>query len=69
LMKFPRHSIELHEAAAKYGFTWGALRKAISRGRLKGFKAGSSWFTTRDAVQSYLRSRNVEKIPKSYRNK
>jgi len=68
-MKFPPHSLELHEAAEKYGFSWGALRKAISRKRLKGFKVGSAWFITRDEMQHYLQNRNVEKIPKKYRRK
>jgi hypothetical protein len=66
-MKIPPGSIELHDAAKKHGSTWRALRRAIYRKRLKGFKAGSAWFSTETEVKRYLKSRNVNKIPKRYR--
>ncbi len=68
-MKIPSGAIELHDAAKKYGSTWRALRQAIYRHKLKGFKIGSAWFSTQAAVKRYLENRNVDKIPKSYRKK
>ncbi len=68
-MRIPSGSIELHEAAQKYGLTWGGLRKAIDRKRLKGFKIGLTWFTTTKEVKQYLEKRNVDKIPLKYRKK
>ncbi|MSR77350.1 MAG: hypothetical protein EXS63_03880 [Candidatus Omnitrophica bacterium] len=68
-MKIPSDVIELHEAADKYGFTWAALRTAIYRKRLKGFKMGTSWFSTRRDVAKYIETRDTNKIPHSYRKK
>ena len=68
-MKIPSGAIELHEAAKKYGLTWGGLRKAIDRKRLKGFKIGVAWFSTQAEVKRYFEKRNVDKIPKKYRKK
>jgi len=68
-MRIPPDAIELHEAAKKYGLTWLALRKAIYRKRLKGFKIGAAWFSRRADVRCYLESREVDKIPKRYRKR
>lgn len=68
-MRIPPGAIELHEAAEKYRSTWRALRQAIYRKRLKGFKIGAAWFSTGSEVKRYLESRNVDKIPKSYRKR
>lgn len=68
-MKIPPDSLELHDAAEKYGFTWAALRRAIYRKRLKAFKMGTAWFTTRKGMSAYLKSRDTDKIPKRYRKK
>ncbi len=68
-MRIPPGSIELHEAAQKYGLTWGGLRKAIDRKRLRGFKIGLTWFTTTKEVKRYLEKRNADKIPLKYRKK
>jgi hypothetical protein len=68
-MKFPAGTIELNEAAKKFGSTWGALRRAIYRKRLNGFKVGLTWFSTESEVKRYLKTRNVEKIPVRYRKK
>jgi len=68
-MRIPQDAVELHDAADRYGSTWRALRQAVYRKRLKGFKIGAAWFSTRSEVKRYLESRNVNKIPKKYRKR
>ena len=67
--KFPPDALPLGFAAKKYGFSWHALRKAIERDRLEGFKNDGVWYTTDRAIKKYLDTRNEEKIPKRYRKK
>jgi len=72
MRELPPDRLRLPEAVEKYrryGFTWDSLRKAIERKRLEGFQSGSTWYTTDRAIKKYLRSRNEDKIPKSYRKK
>ena len=59
--------ITLQEAAKYAGLTRDSLQGYIYRGRLKAKKLGPIWVTTRAAVDEYLRSRDIESIPKKYR--
>jgi len=59
--------ISLQEAAEYAGLTRDTLQSYIRRGRLKAKKVGPIWITTRVAVDTYLRSRSFDNIPKKYR--
>ena len=61
--------ITLQEAAEYAGLTRDSIHGYIKRGRLKAKKKGWMWFTTRAAVDAYLQSRDLESIPKKYRNR
>ena len=69
MTKFPSDALPLAFAAKKHGFTWTALHKAIMRGRLVGFQEKGYWYTTSRAIRKYLKTRDNDKIPKSYRKK
>ncbi|HOW59104.1 MAG TPA: hypothetical protein PLO78_05195 [Candidatus Omnitrophota bacterium] len=72
MKRFPPDRLRLPEAVDRYqkhGFTWASLRRAIERKRLEGFQIGSTWYTTDQAVKKYLKSRDMDKIPKRYRKK
>ena len=45
------------------------LNDYIKRGRLKAKRVGFFWLTTQAAVDEYLASRNLENIPKKYRDR
>ena len=59
--------ISLQEAAEHCGLTKGTLHEYAKKGRLKAKKIGQMWVTTRAAVDEYMQSRNLENIPKKYR--
>ena len=61
--------ISLQDAAQYAGLTRDSLQGYIYRGRLKAKKLGPIWVTTKAAVDTYLRSRDVESIPKKYRKR
>jgi excisionase family DNA binding protein len=60
--------ITLQEAADYAGLSKESIHNYVKRGRLKARKRGWMWFTTRAAVDEYLASRDLESIPKKYRN-
>jgi excisionase family DNA binding protein len=60
--------ISLQEAAEYAGLDKTSLPNYIRRGRLKAKKLGKMWVTTRASIDQYLQSRNIENIPKKYRN-
>jgi excisionase family DNA binding protein len=61
--------ISLQEAAEYAGLTRGSLKDYIKRGRLKAKKIGTFWVTTRAAIDEYMSSRNLDNIPKKYRDR
>ncbi len=61
--------ISLTEAIAYTGLTRNSLNGYIRRGRLKAKKLGSVWVTTYAALDEYLASRDMESIPKKYRQR
>jgi len=61
--------ITLQEAAAYAGLTHDTLLNYVRRGRMRARKMGWMWVTTRAAVDAYLQSRDLESIPKKYRNR
>jgi excisionase family DNA binding protein len=61
--------ITLQEAAEYAGLTKGSLHSYVKNGRLKAKKRGWMWFTTQAAVDEYLASRDLDSIPKKYRNR
>jgi len=69
MIKLPKNLLSLSEAAQKYGFTRATLKDYINRGRLEAVKKGGHWWTTDQAMQRYLRSRETKKIPRRYRKR
>ena len=61
--------ITLQEAAEHAGLTYDTLLNYVRRGRLKARKMGWMWVTTRAAIDEYLQSRDLQSIPKKYRNR
>ncbi|NTV62927.1 MAG: helix-turn-helix domain-containing protein [Oscillochloris sp.] len=61
--------ISLLEAAEYAGLTKDSLQGYIKRGRLKAKKIGNIWTTTHAAVDEYLASRDLDSIPKKYRDR
>jgi excisionase family DNA binding protein len=59
--------ISLQEAAKYAGLSKHSLLTYARNGRLKAKKIGSQWTTTRAAIDEYLRSRDLDSIPKKYR--
>ncbi len=49
--------ISLPEAADRYGFNPKYMAQLASRGRLKATKIGGIWLTTKEDVETYIRSR------------
>jgi Helix-turn-helix domain len=60
--------ITLAEAAEYAGLAYETLLNYVRRGRLKAKKRGWMWFTTNAAIDEYMASRNLENIPKKYRD-
>ncbi len=69
MIKAPKGLLTLSEAARKYGFKAVSLRDYAQRGRLEAMKIGRDWYTTDPAMKKYLKSRDMEKIPKRYRER
>lgn len=69
MIKIPKGLISLADAARKYGFKNVTLLGYAKRGRLEAVKIGWAWYTTDQAMRKYLRSRDMEKIPKRYRGR
>jgi len=61
--------ISLQEAADYAGLARDSLQGYIKRGRLRAKKIGSQWVTTHAAIDEYLASRDLESIPKKYRDR
>lgn len=61
--------ITLAEAAEYAGLEKKSLHNYALQGRLKAKKIGIYWITTRAAVDEYLASRDLESIPKKYRDR
>lgn len=59
--------ISLQEAAEYAGLEKSTLHTYAKRGRLKAKRLGPIWVTTRASVDEYLRSRDIDSIPKKYR--
>ena len=65
----PQDALAPKDAAAKYGFTWGGLRVAISRKKITVSRFGSWRYLTDREMKRYLKTRSAQKIPKKYRRK
>lgn len=59
----------LKELAEEFGLSYNSLRGYAMRGRLRATKFGNQWASTRQAVENYLASRNLDNIPKKYRKR
>jgi len=69
MIRLPKGLLTLSEAAKKYGFKRLSLLDYVRRKRLEAVKIGWVWCTTDRAMKKYLKSRDMEKIPKRYRKK
>ena len=61
--------ITLKEAAAYCGLSVDFLRELAGKRRLKAWKLGNMWVTTKAYVDDYLASRSMKNIPKKYRHR
>ena len=61
--------ISLQEAAEYAGLAKNTLHNYAKSGRLRAKKLGPIWVTTRAAIDEYLQSRDLESIPKKYRDR
>lgn len=61
--------ITLPQAAEYAGLTHDTLLNYVRRRRMKAKKMGPIWVTTQAAVDEYLASRDVNSIPKKYRDR
>jgi excisionase family DNA binding protein len=59
--------ISLQEAAVYCRLSKHSLLTYARNGRLKAKKIGSQWVTTKAAVDEYMLSRDIDSIPKKYR--
>jgi excisionase family DNA binding protein len=60
--------ITLQDAAEYAGLTYKTLLTYARNGRLKAKRMGWIWVTTRAAIDEYLTSRDLNSIPKKYRD-
>jgi len=60
--------ITLDEASEYCGLSKHSLSTYIRIGRLKARKMGNLWVTTKGAVDLYLASREIERLPIKQRN-
>ena len=58
----------LKELAEEFPLSYSALRHYAKAGRLRAVRFGSQWATTRKAIEQYLASRDLNSVPKKYRN-
>jgi Helix-turn-helix domain len=61
--------ISLQDAAEYAGLAKDTLHGYAKNGRLRAKKIGWMWVTTHAAIDEYLASRNLDNIPKKYRNR
>lgn len=61
--------ITLPQAAEYAGLTHDTLLNYVRRGRMKARKMGPIWVTTHAAIDEYLTSRDLNSIPKKYRDR
>ncbi len=69
MLKILKGFLTLPEAGKKYGFKAVSLRGYAQRGRLEATKIGRDWYTSDQAMKKYIKSREIEKIPKRYRKR
>jgi hypothetical protein len=69
MIRVPKGLMTFTEAARKYGFSTVTLRDYATRKRLQAVKIGWIWYTTDQAMKQYLKSRDIDKIPKKYRGR
>ncbi len=60
--------ISLQEAAEYAGLEKSSLHNYARRGRLRAKRLGPIWVTTKAAIDEYLASRDLDSIPRKYRN-
>ena len=59
--------ITLQEAAEYAGLGQHTLHGYIKRGRLKAIRKGWMWLTTHAAIDEYIRTREMSRVPKDRR--
>ena len=70
MIRVPKNLLSLTEAAKKYGFKNSiVLHNYVKNGRVQAVRMGHMWYTSDEAMRKYLKSRDLEKIPKKYRKK
>ena len=61
--------IALQDAQEYSGLSRHSLSTYMRTGRLRAKKLGNVWVTTHAALDEYLASRNLDNIPKKYRDR
>lgn len=59
----------LKDLANEFALSYNSLRGYANRGRLRAIKFGNQWATTRRAIEDYLASRDLDSVPKKYRDR
>ncbi|MEN9935877.1 MAG: hypothetical protein RLZZ387_2456 [Chloroflexota bacterium] len=59
--------ITLKELASEGLLAYSTLRQHARSGRLRAKRMGFQWFSTRAAIEAFLRERQSEHVPKKYR--
>ncbi len=67
MIKIPKNLLSLSEAAKKYGFSRESLKGYVRRGRLEAVLRDGRFWTTDQAMQRYIQSRDLKMIPKRHR--
>lgn len=66
-----KNLLTLSQAADAYGYSGDYLRRLAETGRLEAWKPGRDWFTTADAMETFIESRErrgvYKKHPRSHR--
>lgn len=57
----------LKDFTEEFSLSYHSLRTYAKNGRLRAVKFGNQWATTRRAIEMYLASRDIDSIPKKYR--
>lgn len=68
-LKISEKYVSLSEAAKICGMRPNSLRVYAEKGKLDAVKFGRNWVTTEKALNSYLKKRNIKKLPKRYKRK
>ena len=65
----PEKLVSISEVAREYGYHPSYLSRLAASGRLQAWKFAKTWVTTREAIETYVRSTPQPGRPKQKRSK